>query len=277
MKKIIVPIDFSEYSEYALQTASFIAKKINAKILAVHMLEGSDSNLTKSSYTKNKEKFFYLKLAEKKFKSLLDKDYLKGVKVKPMIANQKDFKDLSDIGCKEHADLIIMGSQGVFGFKELFVGSNTEKVVRNAQIPVLVIKGAPVTSSFKAAVFACDFSDEDIAPYRKAKNLLNLLGCKIQLLYVETPSSKFMSNKERQDKVVRFLTKADNSLENLNEVTFFPEYSIEEGILDFANTHGKDLIVMATRGTHGIHHFIYGSISEDVANHANLPVMTFRI
>jgi hypothetical protein len=133
-----------------------------------------------------------------------------------MIANQKDFKDLNHIASKEHANLIIMGSHGVFGLKELFVGSNIEKVVRNAQIPVLVIKGVLVISYYKAAVFACDYSDDDIQPYRKAKNLLNLLGCKIQLLYTETPSSKFMSNKERQDKVVRFLTKADNNLEKLN-------------------------------------------------------------
>jgi hypothetical protein len=65
MKKITVPIYFSEYSEYALQTASLFAKKLNPKILAVHMLEDPDSNLTKSSATKNEEKFFYLKLAEK--------------------------------------------------------------------------------------------------------------------------------------------------------------------------------------------------------------------
>ena len=42
MKKIIVPIDFSEHSEYALKTAAQLAKKYNAELLALHMLEMSD-------------------------------------------------------------------------------------------------------------------------------------------------------------------------------------------------------------------------------------------
>ncbi len=51
MKKIIVPVDFSEHSEYALQTAASIAKKQNSEIIVVHMLELSNAIITqKQSY-----------------------------------------------------------------------------------------------------------------------------------------------------------------------------------------------------------------------------------
>ena len=67
MKKIIVPIDFSEYSEYALETAANLAKKNDAEILALHMLEMSEAILTRTGTDMQMETLFFLQLAEKRF------------------------------------------------------------------------------------------------------------------------------------------------------------------------------------------------------------------
>ena len=277
MNKIIVPVDFSDFSEHALETAAYFAKKHKADILVVHLIDLPTSLISKSSASINEESLFKIKLAEKNFKNFLNKDYLKGIKVKPIIKGSKDFKELNNVALKEGADLIIMGSHGVYGLKEILIGSNTEKVVRNSKIPVLITKGVAITSNLESAVFGCDFSNDDIEPYLKAKELLKTLGCQIQLLHVNTPNSKFISTSERYNKALQFIEKSGDSIDDLNNVAFTSEYSIEEGILDFANTHGKDLIIMATHGKKGIEHFLDGSISEDVANHATLPVLTFRI
>ena len=81
MKKIIVPVDFSTYSENALQTAAFLAKQNQAEIVVVHMLELSNSIINKSDKSSQQETFFYLKLAEKNFQEFIQKDYLSGLKV----------------------------------------------------------------------------------------------------------------------------------------------------------------------------------------------------
>lgn len=277
MKKIIVPVDFSEYSERALQTASYLAKFFDAEVLPVHMLELSNALISRSESAVNEQTVFYYKLAEKRFKEFLDKDFLKEVKVTPIIKHFKVFSELNALARDENADMIVMGSHGATGVKEFFVGSNTEKVVRNAEIPVLVIKNEAVTTSFKSAVFACDFSDEDIEPYQQAKALLAQFNCTVNLLHVNTPNSKFRSTKEMQEKVASFLQKAEGSIANLDKVHYVADYTIEDGILEFSNVHGKDVIIMATHGRKGLQHFIEGSISEDVANHATLPVLTFKI
>lgn len=277
MKKIIVPIDFSEYSERALQTASFIAKSFNAEVLPVHMLELSNAVFSVSGSVLNEQAVFYYKLAEKRFNEFLDKDYLQGVTLKPIIKHFKIFSELNVLAKEEGADLIVMGSHGTSGVKEFFVGSNTEKVVRSAEVPVLVVKNKPVTTPFLSAVFACDFSNEDIVPYQKAKELLSKFNCKVDLLHVNTPNAKFRSTKEMQERVANFLTKAEGNTDMINEVHYVADYTIEDGILEYANVYGKDLIIMATHGRRGLQHFIEGSISEDVANHATLPVLTFKI
>lgn len=277
MKKIIVPVDFSEYSENALKTAAFIAKKKDAEILVIHMLELSNALLTQSQNYSQQEALFYLKLTEKRFNDFLDKDYLKGIKTTPLVKHYKIFSELNTIAEKEDANLIVMGSHGATGLKEIFVGSNTEKVVRSSSVPVLVVKGVPITSDFKTAVLATDFEKEDIETYLKAKEMLTSLGCSLQLLYVNTPYAKFKSTREKEAKVVKFLQEADGSLYHINDVVYVSDYTVEQGVLEYANVNGIDLIIMATHGRKGLAHFLEGSISEDIANHSTLPVMTFKI
>ncbi|MEO6348549.1 MAG: universal stress protein, partial [Aquaticitalea sp.] len=95
MKKIIVPIDFSKHSEYAIEAAAILAKKYNAQILALHMLEISDSMLINSDNEQHAKVVFFLKLAEQKFEGFLDKDYLKGLDIVPIVKHFKVFSEVS--------------------------------------------------------------------------------------------------------------------------------------------------------------------------------------
>jgi len=277
MKKIIVPIDFSEYSEYALETAANLAIKFGSELIVIHMLELSNAIISAASDSLNEEAVFYLKLAEQKFDAFLDKPYLEGVKVTPIVKHFKVFSEVNAVATELSADLIVMGSHGTSGVKEVLVGSNTEKVVRHADIPVLVIKHNPILLDFENSVFASDFSDEAITPYLNAKTTFKKLGAKMHLVYVNSPDGSFKSSTEIDKSVSNFLKKADGDLENLSSVNIVSDYSIEKGILNFANLIGADVIAVATHGRKGLAHFFEGSISEDLANHSTLPVMTFKI
>lgn len=277
MKKIIVPVDFSEYSENALQTASYLAKKHKSEIIILHVLELSGALKIQSEHYTQQEVLFFLKIAENKLDKLLKKEYLQGINITSRIEYHNLFEELNELATKEDADLIIMGSQGATGLKELFVGSNTEKVVRNSPVPVLVVKEEPVKVDFKTAVFACDFSEKGIEPYKKVKTILEKLECNLQLLHVNTPYANFRSTRETEKKVHEFLMDVEGNLSRTHDVIYVSDYSVEKGILDFASLNDLDLIVIATHGRKGLTHFIEGSISEDVANHSSLPVMTLKI
>ena len=68
-----------------------------------------------------------------------------------------------------------------------------------------------------------------------------------------------------------------SGLDKMKDVHYVADYTVEEGVLSCANKMGADLIIMPTHGRKGLAHFFEGSIGEDVANHATLPVMTFKI
>lgn len=273
MDKIIVPIDFSKYSEYALETAAILAKKNNAELLVLHMLEIDRGRVTDSSNEHNEKMVFFLKLAEKKFDEFLVKDYLTGVNVTPIVKHFKVFKEVAEVAEEHNADMIVMGSQGTSGLAEIFVGSNTEKVVRYSEIPVLVVKQKPTNMSFDTVAFASDFSEEMIASYLKASKMFGNL----KLVHVNVPGEAFKSSAEIEATVADFLNKADGNLNMLNDVHYTSDYTVEAGILNAANILGADLIAVPTHGRKGLAHFFAGSVSEDVANHATLPVITFKI
>jgi nucleotide-binding universal stress UspA family protein len=278
MKKILVPVDFSEHSEYALEVAAQIATQKNAELIVVHMLGLSEAVVNIDESQETRQAVFYLKLAQKRFSEFLDKDYLKDLKVTEMVHNYRVFREINDVALKVEADLIVMGSHGSSGLSEVFVGSNTEKVVRSSTIPVLVIKQRRKNFQFENVVFACDFDTDNIEAYRKAMKLCKQFDATVHLLYVNLPAERFRSTTQMEERVREFLDKADNGdYNNLENVIYRDDYTVEQGIYTFSNKINADLIVVSTHGRRGLAHFFFGSVGEDVANHAETPVLTFRI
>ncbi|RNL75284.1 universal stress protein [Sinomicrobium pectinilyticum] len=277
MKKIIVPTDFSECSEYALRAAADIAREKGAGIVLFHMVGVSEAVLSKDESQEYAEAMYYIKLARKKFDGFLVKDYLKGINVEKVVQNYKVFSEINQVAKEKSADLIVMGSHGTGGISGLFVGSKTEKVVRSSDVPVLVLKKPVKKFKMKKVVFACDFELESIHIYRKAMRFFDTFQSEVSLLYVNLPGEGFRDSVQFDEKVEDFLHHAEGSLKNREKVYSWNAFTKEEGIYAFAEKTGVDLIAIPTHGRKGLSHFFSGSLAEDVANHARFPVMTFKI
>lgn len=278
MKKILVPIDFSEHSEYALEVASQLAHQYSAELVALHMMGLSEAVINKKESQDMMEAMFYMKLAEKRFNEFLDKEYLDGIKVHTTVQNYKHFNEIDSVAKEFGCDLIVMGSHGSSGLKEVFVGSNTEKVVRNSDIPVLVVKHRSKEFKIEKLVFASNFENEAVPVFQKAQSLVDTLNAKMHLVYINTPGDGFNSTQEMHDRMLQFLltAKADEQYK-LTEVDTVNAYTVEEGVFTYSNQVAADAIVMPTHGRKGLAHFFSGSISEDLVNHSELPVITIKM
>ncbi len=274
MKKILVPTDFSEQAENALKVAAQLAKKHNSEIHLLHIVEIPIHKVDAlSSYNNLPEAVYFMKLAHKQFEALKKKDYLKGLTIHEHVDLHEIFKGIFQT-CKKHSiDLVVMGSNGVSGLREMLIGSNTEKVVRTSETPVLVIKNNHDNFKVKDFVFASDFKDESKSSYKKAIDFAKVLDAKIHLLMVNTPN-KFITSTKAIQRMNTFVEAFEFSNYNTN---IYNDLSIEKGIMNFSQSIHADLIGMSTHGRQGISHFFNGSISEDLVNHAKRPVITFKI
>ncbi|MDB4297390.1 universal stress protein [Flavobacteriaceae bacterium] len=276
MKKIIVPVDFSVFSEYAAKTAALLAHKHDADITLVHMLElpqgysDHDSDYGQSLV-------FMIKYAEKKMQEFVSKDFFTGVKINVIIKHFRVFYELGEVAKDLDADLIIMGSHGTSEMEDYIVGSNTEKVVRSSNLPVLVIKDEINTVDFRNSVFVSDFKLESVNAYKKAQKLFRALNIKTKLLFVNRPDEGFVSTKEMHQRFEAFLMEADGDLKELGQFENYDDYSVEKGLYYYAERNNISLISIATHGRTSISKFFNKSISLDIANKAHYPVLTFLI
>jgi nucleotide-binding universal stress UspA family protein len=201
---------------------------------------------------------------------------MEGVDYEENVQNYMDFNGIIDSAHKYKADLIVMGSHGATGLKEFFVGSNTEKVVRTSDIPVLVIKSKNENFDINNFVFATNWKEESKQSLIDAYQMSQKLGAKMNILHVNMPGSTFLTTAEIENKFDTLLK--DTALTSDAVTTsIYSDNSIEEGILNFAQKMNADLIGVTTHGRRGLAHFFNNSISEDVANRSEIPVVTFRI
>jgi nucleotide-binding universal stress UspA family protein len=273
MKRILVPTDFSEQAENALKVALKFAERHKSEIFVLHSMEMPLHLATSSDSGTLPESLYFIKLAEKRFSEMRAKPYLKGTTVNEPIGHNEIYEDIEEACKKNKIDLIVMGSSGASGFKEMFVGSNTEKVVRTSKIPVLVIKNNHEQFNVTDFVFATDFSEEGRGALDKAQKFAKKLGAKMHLLFVNTPAD-FKTSVQAQNIMENFVR--GMGVENYT-LNIYNDTSVEKGILNFAKHINAQLIGMGTHGRKGISHFFNGSISEDMVNHANMPVITFKI
>lgn len=274
MKKILVPTDFSKHAEYALKVAAQIAKKNSGEIILIHMLElPTSGNDAVSSSHDIPELMLFKNAAINKLDELMNAEYLEGITVSKVIQFEMAFDGILNSGKAHSADLIVMGSHGAKGFQEMFIGSNTEKVVRNSDVPVLVIKKEDPNFNADKFVFASDFSEEIKKPFEKVVAFANNFNSHIHLVNINTPNN-FKSTSVAQEIMDEFV-KGFN-IDNYS-THIYNDVNVEKGILHFAKSVQADLIGMSTHGRKGIAHFFNGSISEDLVNHAKRAVITFKI
>lgn len=274
MKRILVPTDFSKHAEYALKVAAQIAKKNDGEIFLIHMLElPTSGNDAISSAHDIPELMLFKNAALTKLDELMNAPYLEGVKVSKIIQFEMAFDGIIKNGESHNADLVVMGSHGASGFQEMFIGSNAEKVVRNSNVPVLIIKNDNESFAADKFVFASDFSDEVKKPFEKVISFANKFNSHIHLVNINTPNN-FKSTKVAQKAMDEFMSSFD--FKNFS-THIYNDINVEKGILHFAKSIDADLIGMSTHGRKGLSHFFNGSISEDLVNHAKRPVITFKI
>lgn len=273
MKRILVPTDFSIQAENALKVAAQIARKNNSVIYLAHSLNLPSHLNDVGQVGTLPESLYFIRIAENEFEKLLKRPFLTDIEVHEAIGHGEIYDDVKEAVKQNEIDLIVMGSHGMSGFKEMFIGSNTEKVVRTSNIPVLVIKNEHSSFEINDFVFATDFSDECQRPFDKAQKFAKEMDAKIHLLYINTPGA-FKTSSEANSMMNRFIK--GMGVENYT-FNIYNDSSVEKGILGFARENNAQLIGMSTHGRKGLSHFFNGSISEDLVNHAQMPVITFKI
>ena len=274
MKKIVFPTDFSDEAAQVLPIAAQLTRQLKATLHLVHVVPPA---LIEYSSLLRDAGGRYLQLLgeiEQQFDAVLMLPCLQNLKVHTHVVFGHAPTDLLKDPRFCDADLLVVASTSANGWKELLTGSNAEHLIRQAKMPILVLKNPPDYLSVKTIVFASDFEDH----YESSLDLLQTLLDRfdyptVHLVFVNT-LSHFVPTSTIKPRLEAFAAKyclGDCLLDQLDE------FDVEKALLTFVRKKKADLLVLGTHGWGKLHHFLEGSLAEDVANHAPVPVLTLPL
>lgn len=274
MKKIVFPTDFSGESTKAVSVAAQLARLFDADLHLIHVVTPVLPGYTPRLHDAESLYQQGLNLIDQAYDDLKTLPCLRGLRVYTHVLRGTDPVDLLDDDRFADADLLVMASTGASGLKETLSGSNAEDVIQRANIPVLVLKNLTDHLALKTVVFASDFHDYYDDSINFLKTLLDGFGQPaVHLLFVNTPS-RFVPTHEIRPRMEAFTDRYKLVGYILDQQD---ELDVETGVLAYAQAKKADLIVLGTHGRRGLRHLLQGSIAEDIANHAPIPVLTLPL
>lgn len=276
MENILVPTDFSKNCEKAADLAIEIAKLYESEIHFLHLMK---TPVDWVKLDKEKEKRYPKTLeeignAKYRLRELEKKAEKVGLECRTFLEyDEGQANILRHSGHFQH-DFIVTGSSGTKGVIREIVGSNAEKIVRKAKVPVIVVKEDEVRFPFKDILFVSSFEEDLENPFKEVLSLAEKCNAKIHLLRINTESDT--------NSIAIGLNPIKRFLEHFPELknytmNVYNEMEVETGINTYLKHNPADLIAMCTHGKLGFLSIFSRSIAEGVTNHSSLPVMTMHI
>lgn len=279
MKKILVPYDFSEVSEHALDFACQIADKAQCEIRLLNVIEHPTADSFRTMGVQDMdpmEQLYIKKLIETvsgKLDAVISDAKYVDDKMSYKIQIGNPFHNIIEEITEEKVDLLVMGTEGAEGLNEFFVGSNAEKVVRKASCPVITIQNKCELEPIEKIVFASDFIHTDDDFVAQLKDMQAMFEAQLSIVKINTPAS-FTSTRHDTKQMEEFVAKY--GIENYT-IDIYNYKNEEDGIILYAEDAKADMIALGTHQRKGVGHFLAGSIAEDVVNHAPIPVWTSHL
>lgn len=275
MNSIVVPIDFSKRSFYAVQLAAHIQKSHGSEVHLLHMIDlptgvidmGAGSNFSIP------ESMMYLRKVKERIEQVKTDYFDHPKKIKHAIRFQHPYDGITSYAAKKSASLIIMGATGLSEFEEIVIGSTTEKMVRTSEIPVLVVKREMEPFSLQSIVFASNFKEHAKTAFHKLVSFASVFSSTIHLLRVNTPQ-KFETTHDTEQRIQEFIA---GSTELKTTINSYNDTSIANGVVHFADAIDADLIAFATHGRSGLSQLFNTSNTKSLTKSVMRPLITFKI
>ena len=275
VKKILVPTDFSDLSVNAIKTAAKICARQKASMTLVHIVEHifislPDATISMDNYFPELKKSARQKL-RKTIADIIGQYHIEG----DILVEVGDVAEtICSLVLKKKADLVVMGTHGASGLRELFIGSNAYRVVKYCPCPVMTVPPEKEWLAFRNILFPVRIVPDALKKYefirpiiQKNKSALTILG-----LTTEDKTNLFAYLAKLVSKLHEKLREDDVS----SETMYFIGPDFPKKVLLTAREGNADLIVITADLDAISRKYFIGPYAQQIVNHAKVPVLSIR-
>jgi nucleotide-binding universal stress UspA family protein len=300
IRRILCPIDFSDFSRHALDQAVAIARRYESTLTLLHVyplvsaMVYAPGTPAVPVFVPTPGDLEALRVSMQRF---AETETGSSVPMQFEVGDGDAASGILDRARAMPSDLIVMGTHGRSGFERLVLGSVTEKVIHKAPCPVLTVPrpmadavpASPVL--FRRILCGIDFSDASLRALEYALSLTQGTDAQLTLLHVvevsPAPATEVRGDAEARALGAYVAAAAQARAEQLQQLV--PEgvtrHSRVETVLAIGSAHREILRVAAERtsdiivlGAHGfgVSRMLFGSAAHQIVRHATCPVLTIR-
>jgi len=278
IKKILIPTDFSETANLALEHAVKMASILDAQIILLHVVStfAFRVNLPELEVDESEGKKLS-SVVGVKLSSIAEEIKINhGVKVTTMVTSGRIREEVVKLADELDADIVILGTHGVSGLREFFMGSNAFRIVSEAGCPVLSVQSSEKEVGFTSIVVPVDNSFHSREKLGMAVRMANAYNAEVHICGLrsydhddDALNAKFrMKMKQVED----YLAERDVKF---TATTLFCS-NIAASTMEFAHEKNADLIIIMNEQEINSTGFFMGPYAQQVVNHSKIPVLSIR-
>lgn len=286
--KILVPVDFSDYSVNACKYAIGIAEKLNAEIKLLHVYYNPLLNsmpLTDTYYyqvnmdeimrdmelnAKESMEEFYNDL-----KSKIERDKIQGIKLDYELVRGLAADEIIMTSREYNPDVVIIGMRGKGERENDLIGSVAAHVIEDTRVPVLVIPEASIYEGVNTIniLYATDFDDSDYFALKKLMNILAPFSIRLNCVHIGSDRSNTW-DKVKMDHFKKQIKKQYPDYEIKCDI--MNNEDIETGLQEYIRNHNIDILSMVTHKRNIIAKVFQPSFAKKMLYHTNIPMLIFH-
>lgn len=276
MKTILVPTDFSKNADNALRYAVELAKKGNYKIILLHAYHISFVGPFIPTAVVESEIKAAEAEANSKLRGLCMDTILSGkVRCEYVSWHGQPVDAVMNTIKKKKADIVIMGTKGASGIKEVIIGTNAAEIVEKASCPVIAVPENAIFKGLKKIVYATDYHNSDISALKNVMGIAGVFNSEISVIHVcdgeYTPYSEKGLLKSFEEKVRKGI--------HYPNISFHLAHGkhTSEILTKYAGGRSTDLLVMSTHYRTLGDKLFNRSVTKKMAYHTKVPLMSFHL
>ncbi len=276
--KILIPTDFDEKTNLAVDYAKNFNNCYTVDIIFLHVLElnafvelDNDGSFNEMMGVNAEQLEIQKKEAVQKLTNLTESYKDDFNCVRSIIKFGPLTETILSVSEEEKRDMIVMGTGGSQGFKEWISGSETQIIARRSHIPVLTLMRDRQLEPVNNILFISDFSHIDVSPDPIIHKLALACNSKIHLLQITEDDNSLEKDQERMQSYAK-----NHGFENA-DFHVHHNKKVVDGINEFELMEEMNIIAIGTHGRRGFRSLIKGSIAEKLVNHLHKPVLVFKI
>jgi nucleotide-binding universal stress UspA family protein len=275
MKTIIIPTDFSANAMNAAHYALELNKQIRAEIVLFHSciipVYATDVPVVVPDIDMLKKES--LKLLNK-VRSEVETDF-SNQEIHTHVSAGYPGEEIISYAEKKKAGMVVMGTKGASGLKEVLFGTNTAGIIGRLNCPLLIVPEGAGFKDMKKIVFATNYAENDIENIHEVIELAKKFNAEVILLHI---SSADQSKPFEYNSIESFCEQTKKSSGyDLIRFKLLDDADVEKGINFYLDEVKADLIAMTNRHRSFFQRFFNKSISKKMAYHTHIPLMVFHV